>query len=47
MAAFAWDLVPAWRGRTLAAATLYLTGPKLYPRAGDLIAWGTDGGLDG
>jgi pimeloyl-ACP methyl ester carboxylesterase len=36
MAAFAWDVVPPWRGRTAAAAMLYLTGLKLYPRARDL-----------
>lgn len=36
MAAVAWDLVPPRRGRTPAAAFLYLAGPALYPRARDL-----------
>lgn len=37
MAAVAWDLVPPWRGRTPAAAFMYLAGPRLYPRAKDLL----------
>jgi pimeloyl-ACP methyl ester carboxylesterase len=36
LAYFAWDLVPRWRGRTVAAATLFAFGPRLYPGAGDL-----------
>jgi pimeloyl-ACP methyl ester carboxylesterase len=36
MAAFAWDIVPRWRGRTLAASTMFALGPRLYPGAGDL-----------
>jgi pimeloyl-ACP methyl ester carboxylesterase len=35
MAAFARDVVPAWRGRTLAAASMYLLGLRLYPGARD------------
>ena len=41
MAAIAWDLVPPRRGRTPAAAFMYLAGPSLYPRAkglADLLA---------
>ena len=33
MAAFAWDVVPAWRGRSAAAAAMYLFGLRLYPAA--------------
>jgi pimeloyl-ACP methyl ester carboxylesterase len=36
MAAFGWDILPPWRGRTLAAATLFTFGPRLYPGTGDL-----------
>ena len=36
MASFGWDIVPKWRGRTLAAATLAAFGPRLYPGAADL-----------
>lgn len=36
MGAFAWDIVPRWRGRTLAAATMAALGPRLYPGARDL-----------
>ena len=36
MAAVAWDLVPPRRGRTPAAAFMYLAGQSLYPRARDL-----------
>ena len=36
MAAFGWDVLPPWRGRTLAAATLFTFGPRLYPGTGDL-----------
>jgi pimeloyl-ACP methyl ester carboxylesterase len=36
MAAVAWDLVPPRRGRTPAAAFMYLAGPSLYPRAREL-----------
>jgi pimeloyl-ACP methyl ester carboxylesterase len=35
MAAFAWDVVPAWRGRSAAAAAMYLLGLRLYPGARD------------
>jgi pimeloyl-ACP methyl ester carboxylesterase len=35
MAAFARDVIPAWRGRTLAAASMYLLGLRLYPGARD------------
>jgi pimeloyl-ACP methyl ester carboxylesterase len=41
MAAYAWDLVPPWRGRSAVAALMYMFGLKLYPRArnvGDLHA---------
>ena len=41
MAAFGWDIVPPWYGRSLAAAALYAGGLRLYPRAvdvGDLLA---------
>ena len=33
MAAFAWDIVPPWRGRIPAAVTMFVSGPRLYPRA--------------
>lgn len=36
MAAFGWDVLPAWRGRSLAAATLFAFGPRLYPGVGDV-----------
>ncbi len=36
MAAYAWDLVPPWHGRSAAAALMYLFGLKLYPRARDV-----------
>jgi pimeloyl-ACP methyl ester carboxylesterase len=36
MAAFAWDIVPRWRGRVPAAIAMYLSGPRLYPHARDL-----------
>jgi pimeloyl-ACP methyl ester carboxylesterase len=36
MAAFGWDILPPWRGRTLAAATLFAFGPRLYPGCGDI-----------
>ncbi len=36
LAVFAWDFVPPWRGRTVAAAAMYALGLKLYPRATDL-----------
>lgn len=35
-AQFARDLVPPWRGRTVAAAMMAGLGPLLYPHAGDL-----------
>jgi len=35
MAAFARDVVPAWRGRNLAAGSMYLLGLRLYPGARD------------
>ena len=35
MAAFGWDVIPRWRGRTLAAAVMYATGLRLYPQARD------------
>lgn len=41
MAAFGWDIVPPWYGRSVAAAALYVGGLRLYPRAsdvGDLLA---------
>jgi pimeloyl-ACP methyl ester carboxylesterase len=41
MAAFGWDIVPPWRGRSVAAAALYVGGLRLYPRAreiSDLLA---------
>lgn len=36
MAAFGWDIVPPWRGRSLAAASMYAFGPRLYPGTGDV-----------
>jgi pimeloyl-ACP methyl ester carboxylesterase len=36
VATMARELVPRWRGRTLATAAMYLTGPRLYPGARDL-----------
>ncbi len=36
MAAFAWDVVPPWRGRIVAATAMYLGGLKAYPGARDL-----------
>lgn len=35
MAAFARDVIPAWRGRTVAAASMYAFGLRLYPGARD------------
>lgn len=35
MAAFAWDVVPRWRGRVAAAAFMYAAGLRLYPGARD------------
>ncbi|MCW2497602.1 MAG: alpha/beta hydrolase fold protein [Jatrophihabitans sp.] len=36
MAAFAWDIVPAWRGRIPLAALMYGFGPRLYPGGRDV-----------
>ena len=36
MAAFARDVIPPWRGRSLAGAAMYLGGLRLYPAARDL-----------
>jgi pimeloyl-ACP methyl ester carboxylesterase len=36
LAVFAWDFVPPWRGRTLAAVAMYALGLRVYPRATDL-----------
>ncbi len=36
MAAFAWDVVPPWRGRLVAAAIMYAIGLRLYPGGRDL-----------
>ena len=35
MAAFARDVIPRWRGRNVAAASMYLFGLRLYPGARD------------
>lgn len=35
MAAFARDVIPRWRGRTVAAAAMYLLGLRVYPGAHD------------
>jgi len=35
MAAFARDVIPPWRGRNLAAGSMYLLGLRLYPGARD------------
>lgn len=35
IAAFAWDVIPPWRGRTLAAASMFALGLRLYPGARD------------
>lgn len=40
MAAFGWDVLPRWRGRSVAAAAMYAFGLRLYPEArdtGDLL----------
>jgi pimeloyl-ACP methyl ester carboxylesterase len=36
MAAFGYDVVPAWRGRSVAAAFMYAFGLRLYPGAHDI-----------
>ncbi len=36
LAAFAWDVIPPWRGRSAAAAAMYAFGLKLYPGACDV-----------
>jgi pimeloyl-ACP methyl ester carboxylesterase len=35
VAAYGWDVLPAWRGRTVAAAAMWAFGLRLYPGARD------------
>jgi pimeloyl-ACP methyl ester carboxylesterase len=35
VAAYGWDILPAWRGRSLAAAAMWAFGLRLYPGARD------------
>ena len=35
VAAFGWDVVPPWRGRSAVAAMMFVTGLRLYPGARD------------